>query len=571
MKHALLLLLLAFVAGALPAQTVIYDNDFEAATDADAFSGSDVSVVTDPTDPTNQVAQWDNGSPTGTFSAGNTALPAIPSDVTLVNWTFRYLPSPADGNTGDFIFLGNSPNRIRLQERGNDMIRINFDAAGGGASADLSLTPGAFNDITIAVDPVNDQVAVAVGGANTILTYTGDASALNRITIGGNGGGGGGVFYVDDLFVSYESPDPLPTAPFVIDFEGADPLADFEDGSGTVGSTFDVTTGPPGSNGNVLRHTGMDNFKTVNFPFSPLPAGTQQATLSFRYYPTSVTSGFGDFLFLGPSPNRVRFQKNGNTGEYLIDNQDGGLPDGNISGIAANQWYDVIMQIDLGAMTVSIQMDGKTASSPLQGTTLIENLSQLEFGGRPGVEFFMDDISYQAGLVLPVELTHFAARAEGKRNLLEWSTAREESSDRFDVEHSTDGRSFTTIGRVRSRNAAADYRFHHGEPAAGDNYYRLTEVALDGARQYSAVVMVRNGGAASAAYPNPATHRLNLPPATAGAVAELLDATGRTVARTRLDAATGGALDVATLRPGAYLLRVTPADGPASVQKIMIK
>lgn len=91
---------------------------------------------------------------------------------------------------------------------------------------------------------------------------------------------------------------------------------------------------------------------------------------------------------------------------------------------------------------------------------------------------------------LPVSLMNFDAIADGERALLKWSTSSEINSGRFQVQHSLDGQSWSLIGEVvaaGNSNFISNYEFTHQSPAPGNNYYRLTEVDLNGRRQVSPV------------------------------------------------------------------------------------
>jgi hypothetical protein len=117
---------------------------------------------------------------------------------------------------------------------------------------------------------------------------------------------------------------------------------------------------------------------------------------------------------------------------------------------------------------------------------------------------------------LPVTLLTFTAAPVNGDALLNWSTAQEQNSDHFGIEHSTDGIHFTSLGQVASAHNSSvknAYTYTDGSPASGNNYYRLKMMDLDGQFAYSkvAVVSFQAGGPASmAVYPNPARGAFNL-------------------------------------------------------------
>ncbi|MCI1188653.1 T9SS type A sorting domain-containing protein [Hymenobacter sp. DH14] len=173
---------------------------------------------------------------------------------------------------------------------------------------------------------------------------------------------------------------------------------------------------------------------------------------------------------------------------------------------------------------------------------------------------------------LPVELTAFTATAKNLDALLAWNTASEKNSDHFDVERSLNGTDFVKIDEVKGQGtstSATDYARTDagiGAKANGLVYYRLKQVDTDGTSSYSPVRSVRFGKVvpAIALFPNPATTATNLDltalPAGSYQVS-VLDAAGRTVLNTTLDAGLAHALDLNTIASGSYTLLVRGTNG----------
>ena len=121
--------------------------------------------------------------------------------------------------------------------------------------------------------------------------------------------------------------------------------------------------------------------------------------------------------------------------------------------------------------------------------------------------------SYTVGTVctpvLPVTLLSFtAARQPNGSVAINWSTAAEFNNDRFLVERSIDGRSFTTIATVAANTNAAitsNYSALDRVPVNGLNYYRLTQVDKDGKKTVYAVkiVNIKKLNSGISVYPNP--------------------------------------------------------------------
>jgi hypothetical protein len=112
---------------------------------------------------------------------------------------------------------------------------------------------------------------------------------------------------------------------------------------------------------------------------------------------------------------------------------------------------------------------------------------------------------------LPVELLSFNGDCnEGQVNL-GWQTATEHNSDYFEVEKSRDGMNWqvlTTVNAAGNSTQLLNYEATDANAMEGNNYYRLTQVDIDGTTKTYDVINVSCLGAAKgyfSAYPNPST------------------------------------------------------------------
>ena len=98
--------------------------------------------------------------------------------------------------------------------------------------------------------------------------------------------------------------------------------------------------------------------------------------------------------------------------------------------------------------------------------------------------------------LLPVELTAFSAQATDKGHLLKWNTASELNNSHFEIEYSSDGSHFTTIGEVKgygTTQAENSYSWlHQTETEFSIHYYRLKQVDFDGQYTYSDIVVLEH-------------------------------------------------------------------------------
>ena len=112
-------------------------------------------------------------------------------------------------------------------------------------------------------------------------------------------------------------------------------------------------------------------------------------------------------------------------------------------------------------------------------------------------------------VVLPVKFSSIRAIEKQLGVELQWTSYDELNLDKYEVEHSVDGRSFTPIGWVEAHNSisSVQYRYLDVNPGGQVNFYRLRVLDLDGRASYSSVVKInldKTSGEISV-YPNPVT------------------------------------------------------------------
>jgi hypothetical protein len=114
-----------------------------------------------------------------------------------------------------------------------------------------------------------------------------------------------------------------------------------------------------------------------------------------------------------------------------------------------------------------------------------------------GVSTFAPFIVGKIGTTtLPVTLTSFSAQKQALVVQLKWNTASEQNNSHFDVQRSTDGITFSNMGKVMgagNSSVSLNYFFTDKSPASGVNYYRLSQVDFDGKTTLSNPVSVNMG------------------------------------------------------------------------------
>ncbi len=174
---------------------------------------------------------------------------------------------------------------------------------------------------------------------------------------------------------------------------------------------------------------------------------------------------------------------------------------------------------------------------------------------------------------MPVTLIDFTAAREGNTALLNWSTADEVNSERFEIQRSQSGKSWSAIGSVAAQGESVkpfSYSFVDANPLDGENLYRLKMIDSDSTYAYSKLVNLRfNIEFGASLYPNPVAEKLilkvdNLDKITGVQVFNML---GTMVLESRTAPAEG--IDVKNLPSGMYVVHVNRTDGSRLTYKIV--
>lgn len=456
---------------------------------------------------------WGYGTATGTFNLcvhGPSAFPA-----------------------GQCIYL------LQMSDSGND--------GWGSSSVGISLNGGAFTQYT--VTGTYDIVLIGVNiGTVVVVQYTAtggnqgqNSYTLSLLTGGGNIFASGSPPTAGIVFTQTVTCTP-PPAP-ANDCNGGIAICSgqsFNNNSSGTGNVADLNA----SNQGCLS-TG--ERQGTWYRFSPSSTGT----IGFTIAPAVGTTDY-DFAVWGPSasvlcppvgaPLRCSYSAlTGNTGvgNGATDASEGAGGDKWVSpfNAVAGQFY--LLYVD------NFSTNGQSFALTWQ------------LGGGASLDC----------TVLPVLLTSFTAEARSKRVELMWSTASERNNDRFEIERSADGITFTMIGSVQgvgNSDHLTSYMFTDTDPLEGVSYYRLRQVDNDGAdsRSNTVSVVFKRADHDLLIFPNPGSDRLEVVvgPGLEGASIGLLDATGREVLRSTL---TSERLSISTsaLPLGIYSVHVVQPNG----------
>ena len=177
---------------------------------------------------------------------------------------------------------------------------------------------------------------------------------------------------------------------------------------------------------------------------------------------------------------------------------------------------------------------------------------------------------------LPVSLVNFAVNKEGKAAQLKWQTTSETNSDRFEIEHSPDGKNWNNIGIVKSNGdtyqSISYYSFTDNNPVSGENLYRLKMIDRDETFAFSAIRSVRfEREITVSVYPNPASNKLVIATENWKDIkyVQILNITGNVV----FDSGSKPEpeIDITSLTQGSYLVRLISKNGAFETLKFVKK
>lgn len=275
------------------------------------------------------------------------------------------------------------------------------------------------------------------------------------------------------------------------------------------------------------------------------------------------------FLMLGghiaTEGERVDVGPNGNTiYSLLADYQN--QPDG------GNGWLRILEfspSVDsIKVITYSPTYDNGNGTFGAYGNTPFNEMggeNSNGFGGFGSISAPFHLYYEMTPAPLPVELSNFQVRKQGKESLISWETASEENNKGFEIQKSEDGINWNKLAWVDGVGTTANaqsYSYVDTEPYRGDNYYRLRQVDFDDKEDYSAVRIVSFDFALEdpVIYPNPVLDELTIkmPKTNNGKITfEVRDVNGRVIMTEQVNLEDDiHRINTSSLMPGIYYLDI---------------
>lgn len=151
--------------------------------------------------------------------------------------------------------------------------------------------------------------------------------------------------------------------------------------------------------------------------------------------------------------------------------------------------------------------DGSCVAAGVSNSPISGDKSQGSFGAT---DFWIVKIEGPGNSPLPLDLVSFTGNLQNNMAQLQWETANMVNVKGFDVEKSTDAKSFTSIGFVNASTTNA-YSFTDTRCYDRNNYYRLKMIDIDGQYTYSKTInLVNTAKAEITIFPNPVLNELNI-------------------------------------------------------------
>lgn len=174
------------------------------------------------------------------------------------------------------------------------------------------------------------------------------------------------------------------------------------------------------------------------------------------------------------------------------------------------------------------------------------------------------------GTPLPVTLLNFAASPCNDKVCLLWTIENETIFSHYEVEKSQQGTNFNRIGTInaRSANGRTSYTATDSNPFAGDNFYRLKMVNLDGSYTYSNIIRVNLGQVNDITLqPNPAREFVIIKGTAGYQQLMVTDLTGRILLQKNIQAPLEE-INLQAFSPGMYFIRLIK-DGKTTSLKLV--
>ena len=496
-----------------------------------------------------------------------------------------YLMSYANAGS---LCVSNSNNAIIPAAAVTDLI------VGSGAEVDLNGSFSLAGDLTNngTINYGTSSVSMTGGSDQTI---SGSATTLNNLTVNKTGGS---LIVITPITVmgtlDMSAGNIINSSIVILGSSSANP--------GILSHTTGIITGEfrryfPNATGSQLFPIGTASvMRDVSVNFTSAPGSNQYLTAS---YVTGAPTLFGGGAYEGlplMAADGQLITNYDNEGHWVIN--------------PTND--DYTSTINGKAYTISLHMNGIADATDYSKTRIIksagsntasqhhlswEALTNQSVSGYNGANPSNSNFAVTAtstgfsvfgggsdnGDPLPVELVSFNGSCNDGLVELIWETASEYNSSHFDVENSRDGIIWDVVKTIEAAgisNEMLTYKYTDVNAHGGNNYYRLTQVDIDGTSKTYDIINVSCSQTTAgyfSIFPNPSSGSfqviLNNTDIIGDAEMNVVDTKGNVVLMKSIDVKSGINMYVVDeeLAPGIYYISVINGDKTTIVLKHSVK
>ena len=185
------------------------------------------------------------------------------------------------------------------------------------------------------------------------------------------------------------------------------------------------------------------------------------------------------------------------------------------------------------------------------------NASDPSASSLSGFTDFSPFVVASENIALPVRWLNVIAENKSTSIKVSWSTASEIDNKLFEIERSSDGKSFKTIGQKSPEYNAtiiSNYAFMDNNPTKGINYYRIKQIDLNGKSSFSPVASVNFDSEQLLRITNFDQRSIRISGIEGNASLQIFDVDGKVVAFRQIN--NNESYDFENLRNGVYFCRV---------------
>jgi hypothetical protein len=201
--------------------------------------------------------------------------------------------------------------------------------------------------------------------------------------------------------------------------------------------------------------------------------------------------------------------------------------------------------------------------------------------GSSSRSFRIDDISYDFGVLLPLQVIQFSGSSNLNTNNISWTLNTQDANSQIVLERSRDGRNFMPLNTQLAKGGGVfKYNYTDVNVVPGKCYYRLQMKHINGRSEYLQILVINTAGSKQLVekiYPLPAANSTTLLVNSAGtgkAMVEVVDAAGVRLKTQTFETANGTnalSLDLHAFAAGMYTLRVSSGAQVQTVALSVIK